>query len=66
MVTLKVFFRQNKQSVRDGHLRSSNDEAATRLEVVDGFVVQIFSRNHSIDHLIESMQHYTFNDSVSG
>lgn len=41
----------------DNHLWSSNDEATTRLEMVDGLVIQIFSRNHSFDHLSESMQH---------
>lgn len=43
--------------MRGGHLGSSNDEAATRLEVVDGLVVQVFSRNHSVDHLAELTQH---------
>lgn len=36
----------------ESNLGSSDDEATARLEVVDGFVVQIFSRNHSFDHLM--------------
>lgn len=51
------FFDEINSFVYDNHLRSSNDEATARLEVVDGLIVQIFSRNHGVDHLIESMHH---------
>lgn len=34
------------------HLRSSDDEASTRLQVVNGVVIQVNARHHRFNHLL--------------
>lgn len=38
------------------HLGASDDKAATWLEMVNCLVVQVFGRNHGVDHLMEVKQ----------
>lgn len=42
----------NHRKTEGAHLRPSDDKAPTRLQMVDGLVVDIFGRHHSFDDLL--------------
>lgn len=44
-----------KKMLRNPNLRSSADELAARIDMVDGAFVQVFLRNHDFDHLLHDV-----------